>query len=114
MEKVSFKQFQVDRCTSCKGIWFDEFERKDIQALDGSESLDVGDNSTQQDLLDPTRMPCPKCGGGRMIRMADLKKAEVSFHSCGVCGGSFFEAGEFRRLKERPSLFKALFGRTSR
>jgi Zn-finger nucleic acid-binding protein len=113
MEMVAFKQFQVDRCTACKGIWFDEFEKKEIQALDGSESLDVGRNPEQQELLEPARMPCPKCGGGRMIRMADLKKAQVSFHSCTVCGGSFFEAGEFRRLKERPSLFKALFRRKS-
>jgi hypothetical protein len=42
--------------------------------------------------------------------MADLKNAKVSFNTCSVCGGSFFEAGEFKRLKARPSLWRSLFG----
>src|SRR5262245_20018230 len=102
MEIVRFRSSDVERCTGCKGIWFDVFETSQLQNLPGSEEIDVGAGAETQPPGETARLPCPKCGGGQLIRMADLKNAKVSFYTCGVCGGSFFEAGEFRRLKKKP------------
>jgi hypothetical protein len=33
-----------------------------------------------------------------MIRMVDLRQHHIWFEHCTVCGGCFFDAGEFRDL----------------
>ena len=33
-----------------------------------------------------------------MIRMVDLEQPHIWFEHCTVCGGSFFDAGEFKDL----------------
>ena len=62
METVSIRahtlthEIEVDRCNSCKGIWFDEFELSDAKNLEGAESIDIGDSNSgkeqnQNDLI---------------------------------------------------------------
>ena len=43
MEKVEYQTIEVDRCTSCHGIWFDMLEAQQLKAIAGSEEIDIGD-----------------------------------------------------------------------
>jgi Zn-finger nucleic acid-binding protein len=42
MITVPFNSIDVDRCTNCQGLWFDEFEKAELQKLKGSDAIDVG------------------------------------------------------------------------
>lgn len=37
METVEIEGVQIDRCSKCGGLWFDEFELDDLRAKKGSE-----------------------------------------------------------------------------
>lgn len=101
MEEVVFQDVQVDRCTNCKGVWFDEFEREDLRWLKGSEVIDVGKRGVGKQFTKIDQVPCPKCGGDNMmIRARDLQQIHIWFEQCRVCNGVFFDAGEFRDLKD--------------
>ena len=99
MEVVSFMDIEVDRCTSCGGLWFDEFEKYDLERRPGAESIDVGDRDVGRQHNVQDRYPCPKCGNP-MIRMVDPHQPHIWFEQCGSCHGTYFDAGEFRDLKD--------------
>ena len=109
MEKVSIHEIELDRCNSCNGIWFDEYELADFKRMEGSESVDIGDSSVGKEQNKNDLINCPKCTT-RMIRMVDAKQSHIWFEHCTVCGGNFLDAGEFRDLMKEDWLdhFKAL------
>ena len=109
MGKVTFGSVVVDRCTSCRGLWFDAREHERLKDLDGSEEIDPGPPegapTSAAKAPAPTggpadpKMQCPVCHT-RLIRMVDHQQPHIHFESCTVCHGSFFDAGEFRDYKE--------------
>jgi Zn-finger nucleic acid-binding protein len=98
MEVVTFADVEVDRCTDCQGIFFDEFEKEQLQKRRGADAIDIGDAKLGKEFNKVDRITCPRCGS-LMIRMVDLDQPHIWFEHCTVCGGSFFDAGEFRDLK---------------
>ncbi len=115
MEKVTFADVEVDRCTQCKGIWFDMLEHETLKSVQGSEAIDVGDPEKGADYDTIDRIDCPVCRT-RMIRMVDKDQPHIRYESCGVCHGVFFDAGEFRDYKDRTlsDFFKSLVTRERR
>jgi uncharacterized protein len=103
MESVTYESVEVDRCTGCKGIWFDMLEQQALQAVAGSEAIDVGDPGVGRKFNEVGRINCPVCKGP-MIRMVDHDQPHLWFESCPVCYGVFFDAGEFKDYKERTIL----------
>lgn len=115
METVVFREIEIDRCSSCGGIWFDEFERLSLESLAGAEAIDIGDAGRGRELNEKDRYPCPRCGNP-MIRMVDPKQPHIWFEQCGSCHGTFFDAGEFKDLREHTfaDVLKRLFARERR
>jgi uncharacterized protein len=115
MVKFHFAGIEVDRCTNCQGIFFDEFEKELLQKMKGADAIDVGDAALGKDFNRVDLIDCPRCGS-RMIRMVDLEQHHIWFEHCTVCGGSFFDAGEFRDLAHHTILdfFKDLVTRERR
>jgi Zn-finger nucleic acid-binding protein len=115
MAKVRFQDIEVHRCTDCQGLWFDEFEREQLEKLQGAEAIDIGDAKVGQEFNKVDRIFCPRCGS-LMIRMVDAHQHHIWFEHCTVCGGSFFDAGEFRDLKHDTILdfFKDLLTKERR
>lgn len=99
MESVAYENVEVERCTNCKGIWFDSLEQEYLKKLDGSESVDSGDPKVGKDYNEIDRIECPKCHTP-MIRMVDNKQPHIWFEGCTVCYGTFFDAGEFTDYKD--------------
>lgn len=98
-ETVEFGGIEVERCTGCKGLWFDSLEHQQLKNLEGSEVIDSGDPDKGREFNAKDRYSCPKCSA-RMIRMVDNAQPHIWFESCSSCNGVFFDAGEFTDLKE--------------
>ena len=115
MEKVTYQEIKVDRCTRCKGIWFDMLEAEQLKTLKGSEDIDTGDPKLGKVFSKVEKINCPVCHT-QMIRMVDLDQPHIWYEGCTVCYGLFFDAGEFRDYKEETVLdfFKDLFTKERR
>lgn len=103
MEEVTFGAIAVDRCTRCRGLWFDVREKERLKPLVGSERIDVGDRKAGAAYNRVDRIDCPVCRV-RMIRMVDPGQPHLWFESCPVCHGAFLDAGEFEDFKEETVL----------
>jgi Zn-finger nucleic acid-binding protein len=110
METVTFEGIGVDRCTVCKGLWFDVLEKEHLNELKGSEAIDVGEKAA--DAAEAHRILCPVCKT-QMITMGVMGHPGLKYESCTVCFGAFFDAGEFREFKGGhglPRFLKGLIG----
>lgn len=87
-------------------------EHEDLQKLKGSEIVDIGDPDIGRQHNQKKDVQCPKCRVN-MLKLSDPGHPEVEFEKCPVCHGAYFDAGEFRLLKESAvgKLFRQLFKR---
>jgi uncharacterized protein len=115
MELVTFEGVTVDRCTSCKGIWFDANEPKWLKEKRGSEVIDSGDSAIGRKMDKITSYLCPRCQG-TMIRMVDVDKHHIDYEACTACYGVFLDAGEFKGLRDVTisEYLRGLFGRQNK
>ena len=112
MDRVPFRDIAVDRCSKCRGLWFDALERDHLDQLTGSEGIDVGDAAPPP----AAKLTCPICHTA-MIGMVEPGRADLAYQSCTVCYGIFSPAGEYRQhrtAEEHPALqlFHRLFHRS--
>jgi len=102
-EKVLFADIEIDRCLECRGLWFDMLEQEDLIRIAGSEAIDIGDDQVGAQYSDMQNIKCPQCVVA-MIPMVDRDQFHIKYESCPTCFGTFFDAGEFRDLKEHSVL----------
>ena len=103
MEQVQVETTQVDRCTACRGLWFDALEDQDIRGRDAAETLDTtaaSDPASPPAKGKQSAIDCPRCKT-RMIHMVDRMGKRIQYESCPRCHGKFLDAGEFRALEPR-------------
>ena len=98
MEHAHWLAIDVDRCTSCRGIWFDAKELEKLRELPGSDELDIGDESAGHEMNSVRDIRCPRCEVG-MTPAHDSHQVHVQYEQCPRCGGTFLDAGELRDLK---------------
>jgi uncharacterized protein len=98
MEAVTFEGVTVDRCTGCKGIWFDAKEQNLLKQARGAEAIDIGDVHTGRKMDRVTDIKCPRCQSP-MTLMEDVDQHHITFEACSACKGVFLDAGEFKDLK---------------
>jgi Zn-finger nucleic acid-binding protein len=110
LEAVVYSEVEVDRCTNCKGIWFDLMEAQTLKKIQGSESIDTGDAATGRKFDKIGNINCPKCHT-QMTKMVDLKQPHIRYEKCPSCYGIWFDAGEFKDYKEEnlSDIFKDIF-----
>lgn len=110
-EKVSFGEIEVERCLGCQGLWFDMLEKDDLVKIEGSEAIDIGDDQVGDEYDSLQDIKCPQCTV-KMLPMVDKDQVHIKYESCPICYGTFFDAGEFRDLKEHTVLerFKEMLG----
>ena len=105
MDQVQIEQTQVDRCTSCRGLWFDALEDQDIRESAEAETLDTHGEGSRPAPAKPSKgkpsaIDCPRCKAP-MIQMVDRMGRRVQYESCPRCHGKFLDAGEFKALEPR-------------
>ncbi len=99
MEQLEFEGTEVDRCTICKGIWFDADEIKVMRDKGAAIAIDTGDASIGKLSNAIDRYQCPRCSGS-MVRVVDPQQRHIWYETCGSCSGSFLDAGELLDLSE--------------
>ena len=98
-EVVSMDEIQVERCLGCQGLWFDMLEKEDLVKIEGTEKIDIGNDQVGEEFTNLRNINCPHCTV-KMIPMVDKDQVHIKYESCPICYGTFFDAGEFRDLKE--------------
>jgi Zn-finger nucleic acid-binding protein len=102
-ETITFQEIEVDRCLGCRGLWFDMLEKEDLVRIEGSEAIDIGSDQVGKKYRDMEDVKCPHCRV-EMLPMVDKDQFHIKYESCPICYGTFFDAGEFRDLKENSVL----------
>lgn len=102
-EKVTYENIEVERCLGCQGLWFDMLEKEDLVKIAGSEAIDIGSDQVGEQYNHKQDIKCPKCAV-TMVPMVDKDQFDIKYESCQSCYGTFFDAGEFRDLKENSVL----------
>jgi len=102
-ETITFQEIEVDRCLGCRGLWFDMLEKEDLVRIEGSEAIDIGSDQVGKKYRDMEDVKCPHCKV-EMLPMVDKDQFHIKYESCPICYGTFFDAGEFRDLKENSVL----------
>ncbi len=100
---ATFESIEFERCDNCSGLWFDLLEKDDLVKIKGSEIIDIGSDQVGKLYSDMQNIDCPRCSHS-MIPMVDKDQFHIKYESCINCFGTFFDAGEFRDLKETSVL----------
>ena len=99
MQPVNYDGVELDRCNSCRGLWFDAGEVEALAGTQAAAAIDIGDARAGKRLNAVDDYRCPRCGGA-MARRVDPQQSHIWYESCTACEGSFFDAGEFRDLAQ--------------
>lgn len=115
MEPVVHDNIEVDRCTLCRGLWFDLLEHEQLKVLRKSEAIDSGDPDVGRLFNEDDRIHCPRCRTA-MLRMVDACQPHIWYEACATCHGVYFDAGEFTDYKRETigDFFRALRARERR
>jgi uncharacterized protein len=115
MELVTVEGVTVDRCTSCKGIWFDAGEQRQLKDKKAAGAVDTGDAAVGKKMDKIHDIRCPRCDV-EMIRMVEVDQQSIDYEACTKCFGIFLDAGEFKHLKEAgmSEYLKGLFAGATR
>ncbi len=108
MEEIFHGEVTVDRCTGCKGIWFDIDEVHMLKNIKGSEVIDTGDATEGWKWDSHADINCPHCGK-QMEKGHDKKQKHIWYEYC-PDHGMFMDAGEFKDFKEESifDIFRSL------
>ena len=104
MVKLLFEDVELERCVDCHSLWFNPLERENLKKRRASEVVDNGDAQLGSEFNRVNFIFCPRCGSQMLPTMVVRGRRRLEFEQCTVCAGSFFDAGEFRFLKQYPSI----------
>ena len=109
-EQVTTPAGVVDRCTGCRGLWFDMLEHEDLKAISGSEVIDTGSAEQGRRNDAKRRIRCPVCDQP-MISMVVAAQPHIHYEACTVCYGVYFDAGEFTDFRDETfaESFRSVF-----
>ncbi len=109
MEAIALNQYEAQRCTQCKGLWFDGAQHKNLKREKGADTVDIGPASQgkEYDALD--NVPCPRCDLF-LARRPDPMQPHIHYDVCPQGHGVFFDAGEYRDFvkEDLMDFFKGL------
>jgi Zn-finger nucleic acid-binding protein len=98
MEQVETPFGEIERCTSCKGLWIDAFEQEEMVQIAGG--IDIGSKTVGKENNQIGKIKCPCCRNSQMLRMVDAKQPHIWYESCPSCYGRYYDAGELTDLSK--------------
>lgn len=99
MEHVTFDEVQVDRCTNCKGLWFQpgELEHLRQETWMADYIIDEGSAKVGKKHNKIGEVHCPECGS-EMKQEFDAEQSHIMYEICPSGHGTYLDAGEFTDL----------------
>jgi len=98
MAAVSLYGIEIDRCSGCKGLWFDNDELDALGAIDDSEMLDLGLAAVGHQFNAQHNIDCPRCEEVALMTTR-INGGNLTVEQCPQCQGRFLDAGEFTAYK---------------
>ena len=99
MEQIDYEGTEIDRCTICKGIWFDAGEIDVLKNKQAAKEIDIGDEKVGKQANTMDNYQCPRCSG-TMVKVVDPNQTHIWYETCSACSGSFLDAGELLDLSK--------------
>ena len=87
----------IDRCMSCRGIWFDIGEAELLKDKWMADFIDDGDPAVGREHNEIRDINCPRCGK-RVAELNDPVQTHIQYEACNE-HGLYFDAGEFTDYK---------------
>ncbi|MEZ6060680.1 MAG: zf-TFIIB domain-containing protein [Planctomycetaceae bacterium] len=95
LKPVRVNSVEVDQCSACRGVWFDEPE---LSVLLGCEKRELKVLSGRQnERLDHKHGDCPR-DSTRLTRMCSSLNPDVVVDVCPTCHGIWLDGGELQKL----------------
>lgn len=103
MEKQKSPESVVlDRCPSCRGIWFDQTE---LQRVAHDAEMEKLAERVRQ-FAQPSPFACPRCAGNCVGSFV----GDVEVDTCTLCHGVWLDAGELQEAKRQLDAQRLLAG----
>jgi Zn-finger nucleic acid-binding protein len=96
LSPTSVRGTDVDRCSGCQGIWFDEKELEAILQHKRSELRALRGGRPQEE-MNRQRGGCPR-DGNELTRICSARNPEVVVDACPKCHGIWLDGGELEKL----------------
>ena len=87
----------IDKCRSCKGLWFDHGEAEQLKSDWMAEFADSGDPKVGRAYNTVRDINCPRCGKP-MVQLTVKRQPHLEYEACPE-HGVFLDAGEFTDYK---------------
>ena len=98
MDEITYgKDLAIDRCTHCKGLWFDTGEAERLKSMWMGDALDTGDAEDGKKWDAVEDIACPRCAKD-MEKVSDPIQPHIWYETCSE-HGTFMDAGEFTDFK---------------
>ena len=85
METYQRRGLELERCTRCRGVWFDAFELAEAARCALPPVSSVA----------PSERRCPSCE----VALEQRTMGSVTVDGCRTCHGVFLDSGEYARLR---------------
>jgi hypothetical protein len=92
----SVQEVEVDRCSSCNGIWFDAQELVQLLTEDARQLTLLREGEKKAE-LDAKRGNCPH-DNSPLLRVYSSINRSVIVDACPQCRGIWLDGGEFEKL----------------
>lgn len=96
LQSTVVRGIELDRCESCRGVWFDEDE---LSKLIEDQSASGRELKGKETGLDRKPGKCPH-DAAPLIRVYSKRNRAIVMDHCSSCKGVWLDGGEFQRLTE--------------
>ena len=98
----------IDSCATCRGIWFDKQELRQLlaSAIQQADEL-FGEGTGDAPNLDQQQGSCPRCSI-TLSRHESLAVDGLTYDQCMQCRGAWLDGGELARLVRDPATAEML------
>lgn len=99
METTTYSGYKIERCTGCKGLWFQPDELATLREDDWMADyvLDEGKARVGREYNRVRDIVCPQCDA-QMEQESDEEQPHIVYEACPNGHGVFLDAGEFTDL----------------
>ena len=96
LEPAQIRDTQVDQCSTCRGIWFDEDELPTLLALTPTQLRPLAGGASPEE-TDRRPAVCPR-DQSSLLRVHSANAPRVIVDSCPACRGLWLDGGELEKL----------------
>jgi len=95
MEQQRYDNLEVDRCTSCGGIFLDKGELEQIDSRNLGPIIDLAASVADADRMNRQPAHCHRCNNAMLALQG---AGDIQFDWCEKCEGMFFDRGELAAM----------------